>query len=155
MQDAIAALKAKVDATIAKTGPDHVQAENFLKSLTGMAGMLKSPNVEEVLAAVEKFSGSTVADLLAFMQLYNLRFGAAKTTNEKRLYHDLYGLMDRQRDQIVAQVAGRTPVADPEAGVTPPAGATNIFHQMPWEHLNGQPPAPDDSADPKKDGDAK
>jgi hypothetical protein len=141
--DATYRLRDKVEATIPKTSKDYVQAEKFLKSLTGMAQMLKSPNVEETLAAVGKFPGTTVADLLAFMQMYNLRFGAANTVRERKLYHDLYPLLDRERDQVVAQVLKTNPdIANPPQAVEP-GQATAIFHEMPWEHLTGKgkPPA--------------
>jgi hypothetical protein len=75
-----------------------------------------------------------VADLFAFMQMFNLRFGAATTPRERGLYLSMYPLLDEQRDKILAQSAGKAE-GPPPAGTGPPGA---IFHEMPWENLTGR-----------------
>jgi hypothetical protein len=137
----------KVEATVPKDGKDYIEAEHYLKALYGMEKLLESPAIDKVLASLENWTGSaTVADLLGFMQMFNLRFGPATTPRERGLYRDLYPLMDEQRDQIMNQMAGKVSGTPPA-----PPSPTGIFHEMPWEHL--APPAggtpAKKSADPK------
>jgi hypothetical protein len=141
VRSAIDKLKDKVEATIPKDSKDYIDAEHYLKSLYGMARMLESPKIDQVLASLEKFDGTTVADLLAFMQMFNLRFAAANTPRERGLYESLYPLLDEQRDRIMEQLSGKTTTPPPA-----PNAPTGIFHEMPWEHLTPRA----DSATPKK-----
>jgi hypothetical protein len=148
VRKAIDRLRDKVETGIPKDSKDYIDAEHYLKALYGMAKMLENPVLDQVLASLEKYDGTTVADLLAFMQMFNLRFGSATTPRERGLYQNLWPLLDQQRDQIMNQMADKIKGAPPSS--TAPTG---IFHEMPWEHLVGRagtptpaPPAPD----PKK-----
>jgi hypothetical protein len=101
VQSAVEDLQYKADRVIPQASRDlSLQAKNYLKKLANTAQMLKSPVVEDVLAAVEKYPGTTVGDLLAFMQRYNLRFGAADTPDERELYRTLYISLRVQRDGV-------------------------------------------------------
>jgi hypothetical protein len=101
VSQAVAALRAKVNATIPETDQTfYVQAQAFLKQLDQSARMLQVPLVEDVLAELETYPGTTVADLLEFMQRFNLRFSPADTPSERELYHTLYPLLAKQRDGL-------------------------------------------------------
>ena len=64
VRNAVAALYQKVNDTIPKTQqPDHLQAMNYLKGLAGLSRMLERPNVEAVLAELEKVQNTTVGNL--------------------------------------------------------------------------------------------
>lgn len=143
VNDAVQALRVKVEKTIPKTGRDYIDAENYIKGLAGMAKMLKSPRIDETLAALEKYPGTTIADLLSFMQMFNLRFGPADDPDERALYQQLYPLLDAQRDSIMQQMAGKVPDPDAPPAVAAGAPPTEIFHSVPWEHLDPKkaPPA--------------
>ena len=55
VRNAVSRLSQKVEATIPKSQqPDHLQATNYLKGLAGLSRMLERPNVEAVLAELEK-----------------------------------------------------------------------------------------------------
>jgi hypothetical protein len=140
-------LKDKIELTIPKDSKDYIDAQHYLKGVYGMAKMLESPAIDKVLASLENWTGTaTVADLLAFMQMYNLRFGPSNTPRERALYQNMYPLLDEQRDQIMNQLANKVP-ANPPAPGSPPTG---IFHEMPWEHLTGRGAAGDTKGDTKK-----
>jgi hypothetical protein len=146
VNDSVFRLKAKVETSIPKSSRDYVQAQNYLKSLAGMARMLSKPEIEQVLASLENYPGTTVADLLAFMQMFNLRFGAASTVRERAVYAGMYPLLDEQRDAILSKNrASEVPPAP-----TPGSPPTTIFHEMPWENLVGKT-APADPKPKKKD----
>jgi hypothetical protein len=140
VRDAIDKLHEKVQRNVAKDSKDYIEAEHYLKALYGMSKMLESPAIDRVIAALEKWTGTaTVADLMAFMQMFNLRFGPATTARERALYESLYPLLDEQRDQIMNQVAGKVSGSPPQPG----SQAHGIFHEMPWEHLTGRPSTPE------------
>ena len=58
--------------------------------MAGLAKMLYSPKIEEILAELEDYGGTTLGELLAFMHAYNLRFAAANSFRQRRIYMKLY-----------------------------------------------------------------
>ena len=52
------------------------------------------------LAQLDGFHGTTVYDLVDFMERFNLGFSAAKTPAERALYNELYHLLAEQRNQL-------------------------------------------------------
>ena len=48
---------------------------------------------------------TTLGNLIAFMEIYNLRFGAATTPRQRAIYRDLFAKIDAVRDQVVKQIA--------------------------------------------------
>lgn len=142
VRDAVARLYRKVANTIPKTKqPDHNQAINYLKGLAGLSKMLEKPNVEKVLAELEKVKTTSVGNLVGFMHAYNLRFAPATTAKQRAVYHDLYPLMTASRDKLVGQPGdnNKGPVADntppppaPDNGKSP----TDIFKGFDESHLN-------------------
>jgi len=125
-RNAVAALYRKVDTTIPKTKqPDHLQAMNYLKGLAGMSRMLERPNVESLLAELEKIENTTVGHLMGFMHAYNLRFAPATTPKQVAVYRDLYPVLVAQRDKVLGKPA--------DAEMPPPAPVDNptaVFDRM-------------------------
>jgi len=113
VQGAVADLNRKVEEVIpeSQTG-DFVQARNFLKRLADVPRILKEGPVEKVIAEIDTYPGTSVADLLAFMQKHNLRFGVAESPAENELYAGLFDSFRRQREQV-------TLPPDPDAEAPP------------------------------------
>ena len=136
VRNAVAALYQKVGETIPKTQkPEYTQAMNYLKGLAGMSRMLEKPNVEAVLAELEKVQSTTVGNLVAFMHTYNLRFAPATTPKQRAIYRDLMPAMVESRDKIL----GKPGDANANAGKTPPRPVENptaLFHGFDPTHLN-------------------
>ena len=63
--------------------------------MAGLAKMLYSPKIEEILAELEDYGGTTLGELLAFMRAYNLRFAEANSFRQRRIYMKLYPLLAR------------------------------------------------------------
>jgi len=141
VRNSVAALYRKVDATIPKTQqPEHGQAMNYLKGLAGLSRMLERPNVDAILAELEKVQTTTVGNLVAFMHSYNLRFAPAENAKQRAIYRDLMPSMVEARDKIL----GRPGDANANANASnPPArpveNPTALFHGLDATHLN--PPA--------------
>ncbi len=141
VRDAVSRLYQKVADTIPKTQqPDHLQAMNYLKGLAGLSKMLEKPNVEGVIAELEKVKNTSVGNLISFMHAYNLRFAPAETPKSRAVYRDLYPMMAEAREKI----AGKP--GDGNADATPPAPAddnpTALFHGMDESQLHGKPGDP-------------
>lgn len=138
VSDAIVALREKVDEVIPHNNRDWFDAQSYLRNLAGFARMLKNPEIDKMVASLETYPGTTVADLLAFMQMFNLRFGSATTARERGLYQSLYPLLDQQRDAIMKQLAARSPESGTAVPPPPSPAGTGIMHEMPWESLVGR-----------------
>ena len=80
---------------------------NYLKGLAGLSRMLEKPNLDGVLAELEKVKDTTVGNLVAFMHAYNLRFDPATTPKERSVYQELYPLAGRLARQDDGQARRR------------------------------------------------
>ena len=90
------------------------EAANYIKALVAMSRMLQKPDVDKILAELDKVKETSLGSLLAFMHAYNLRFAPAKNATQSAIYSSLYPPMAAARDRIVASLK------DPGAGGTPP-----------------------------------
>ena len=133
--------------------------------MAGLTKMLDSSKIEKILAELDDYQGTTLGDLLGFMQAFNLRFGAANSYSQRQIYLRLYPMLAEQASGTlgtsaggvqaaatsavgVAEGLGSTAVADTESLATKAidglkSAATDFFKDMGWEHLfGGSSPAP-------------
>ncbi len=99
-KDHIMAMKAKVEATFPRTSQDFRDANRYLRALNGLVSMLETPAVNVLLAGVENRPEATLGDLIQFMAVYNLRFGASSTTRQREVYMTLYPMLVKLRDDV-------------------------------------------------------
>lgn len=140
VRDAILALREKLEQVTRPDDPNAIRAENFLKGLAGMTQLLQEPKYEEILAALETYPGTTVRDLIAFMEQFNLRFAPAETARQKQIYLDLYGVLDAQKDEILQMVKTNDPKAVALMSVPKAPGndPTKVFHRHHWNQVLGK-----------------
>jgi hypothetical protein len=141
-KERIRALRAKVEATIPAGTQDRRDADRHLKALMGLARMLDTPALEVLLAGVEKRPDTTLGELLAFMSSFNLRFGAARTSQQRVVYNQLFPLLAALRTEV--QTAGtRAPSPAPSPGQVASA-PQDFFEGMEYEHVDPKkaPPPP-------------
>jgi hypothetical protein len=106
------ALRAKLEANKPANPVDYANAANYIKALIAMAGMLQKPDVEKIIAELDKVKETTLGSLLTFMHAYNLRFGPPKTDAQRVVYSNLYPLLAAARDRVLKEAgAGSTPIA--------------------------------------------
>ena len=156
VQAAIDHLRIKFHEIVPQTNPDYIPANDTIKAMAGLAKMLYSPKIEEILAELEDYAGTTLGEFLAFMQAYNLRFAAANSFRQRAIYRKLYPM-------LLEQVAGRvapagssgeapavvapdaTPGKEAQAGAESPgpratlglkSAAIDFFKPMDWKHLS-------------------
>ena len=99
--------------------------------------MLQTPAIDVILSGVEKRSEATLADLLSFMNAFNLRFGAASSPTQRQVYDSLYPKLVDLRNEVgpaLATSSGSTPSKGSEPG--------EFFQGMSYEDLQKKAPAP-------------
>jgi hypothetical protein len=152
VQAAIDHLRNKFTELVPPTNPDYVPAHDTIKAMAGLARMLYSPKIEEILAELEDYGGTTLGELLAFMHAYNLRFAEANSFRQRRIYMKLYPLLLEQANgripppsqtgaQPIAAAGTQALGAAEEAGSKAVEGlksaAVDFFKETDWKHLSG------------------
>jgi hypothetical protein len=136
MRAALRRLHDKFEASPPEDKIQKVEAENYLKTLYGMAKMLENPQVEQIIAELEKVPKTSLGSLLGFMHTYNLRFGPARTPKQEAVYEQLYPLLVAHRDKVLKDLKdeGTTQARSNR----PP----NFFQGMRLDRLSGKSPPP-------------
>ena len=154
VQAAIDRFRLKFEQLVPPTNPDYIPAHDTIKAMAGLTKMLYSPKVEEILAELEDYQGTTLGDLLSFMQAFNLRFAPANSFRQRRIYLKLYPMLAEQANGPVGKLerADRRPrpwrvraarrSAPPKTLGTKAvnglkAAAVDFFKDMDWKHLTG------------------
>jgi hypothetical protein len=86
---------------------DRRQGRLFLDQLRVAVRALRDVKSQQLLADVLSYLGSSVADLLSFMDRNDLRFARAETPRERELYEDLYALLSQHRDRLKTSMPPR------------------------------------------------
>ena len=85
----------KLRAQPLKDPDDQKEAQRFLTGCTSVLGLLEKPNIGPALLELRKVKDTTIGALLGFMHVYNLKFGVAKTPQEKQAYNQLHAILDQ------------------------------------------------------------
>jgi hypothetical protein len=127
----IARLRGKLAQEPLADSRENLAAQRFLKTLAGLVKLLEKPDTREVLDQLRKAPPNlTVGHLIGFMHVYNLRFAAATTPNQKMIYEHLWPLMDEARDKVTKAIDTTVAVqADPKA-------AGDFFNKMNLDDLD-------------------
>jgi vacuolar-type H+-ATPase subunit E/Vma4 len=89
------------------------EAKNRITEFQKMAkNLLKSHQIELVIGELDVYSGTTVRDLLAFMEKYKLGFADAQTPWEIELYPELYARLKLQGENV--KVSPEKPSVNPD-----------------------------------------
>ena len=123
VQTAIDRLRTKFEKLVPQTSPDYVPAHWSIKAMDGLTKMLYSPKMDKVLSELEDYQGTTLGDLLGFMQAFNLRFGAANSYRQRLIYQKLYPMLAEQANSFgrigataMSRRSPRTPPRRRESG---------------------------------------
>src|SRR5207237_1046498 len=84
------------------TQAERDEALNYLKGMAAMARIMENPDMQQAIKELKEIKTTHVANLMAFMHTYNLRFGPANTPEQRRAYQKLYPILKSDRDQIYA-----------------------------------------------------
>lgn len=134
VNNAASQVRAALEASPPADRAQAIEAQNYVKTLLGMARMIQYPDVEQVLSELGKMKQTSVGSLLGFMHTYNLRFGPASTPRQRAVYQELYPIMVSQRDRILGE-AKPNDEGLAKAGKKQP---TDFFNGMHLDHLEGK-----------------
>jgi len=99
---AVADLRQRLGEVV-RADDQRAQSEALIRldELESTVRQFKTHGVQMALAEIAVYSGTTVYDLKAFMQKYNLQFAEAKTPTERVLYLELYTRLKEQAEKFV------------------------------------------------------
>lgn len=141
VRDTVAALQAQADRTLMKEDPiTRAEVRDYLKQLDAAARSLQTSKCVNAVAEIETYSGTTVADLLEFMQRFGFRFAPADTPDERQLYRELYATLRRQRQELAPEMAEAARPLDPKPGSTPLPPGPGPDPDAPPPPAQGGPP---------------
>jgi len=132
-QKKVLAILEKVDATLPRNSREWNESRKFLKAVYGLLRMLETPAIDVLLAGVENRPETNLGELLAFMESFNLRFGAARTPEQRAAYNTLYPMLKTLRDEALP---GATP---PPLAQADPEQARAFFEGMELQDLKKKP----------------
>jgi hypothetical protein len=102
--DLVTALRAKLAATPLDGAKARDEASSFIKTLAGLVRLLERPDTTEAFNQLRMVKTTPLSNLIAFMEIYNLRFGQATTPRQRAIYRDLFAQIDAVRDRVVKGV---------------------------------------------------
>ena len=129
------ALYAKASSPqVSATPTERSEALNYLKGMAALAKIAENPDTLQAMRELKQIKTTHVANLIAFMHTYNLRFGPAESPAQRTAYRELYPTLRADRDRIYAAL-------DPQATKPPPppdpkVNPTAIFHGLDEKHLD-------------------
>jgi hypothetical protein len=144
----ITRLKDKLAARPLDDSAENQEAFKFIKTVSAFVRLLEKPEIDQVLAELNRIDRITIGNLLAFMHTFNLRFAPATTARQRQVYRELYPLLDQTRDKII----GEARLDDSTARKENKAKLHDFFSAMDLEHIEGKkkPPAPPEPEQPKQ-----
>jgi hypothetical protein len=81
----------------------YIEAKQCIKRLRESKELLKRQKIEQIIGELNKYSGTTVEDLIVFMQRNNLRFHVSEIGDERQMYPKLYAALKQQFDRVKAE----------------------------------------------------
>jgi hypothetical protein len=106
VQTAIDKLRTKFEKLVPQSSPTYPPAHWSLKAMDGLTKMLYRPAMDKVLAELEDYQGTTLGDLLSFMQAFNLRFAPAKSYRQRLIYQHIYPMLSDAASAAQGSVTG-------------------------------------------------
>ena len=124
--DFINGLRSKLAASPLEETRAREDASRFIKTFAGLIRLLERPDTTEAFNQLRMVQTTSLSNLIAFMEIYNLRFGQATTPRQRQIYRDLFAQIDLVRDQVAKTVAP----TDVAAGLPDPVAATDFFNKL-------------------------
>ncbi len=133
INDAVANYRSKFLKTESDFVLGYQDALDYFAALASLTRLLNDPSMKAFLAKLDDGEERTVGDLVAFMNLHNLRFGAATSDRQIEIYTRLVRALETIRDQ--ALTATVTPPAPDRTGAGLRSAAKQTFKPMGWDQL--------------------
>jgi hypothetical protein len=99
--DLVHSVRTKLAAMPLENARAQEQASKFVKTLAGLIRMLEQPDTSAAFNQLRMIQSTSLGNLIAFMEVYNLRFGTATTARQRLIYRQLFTVLDELRDRVV------------------------------------------------------
>jgi hypothetical protein len=109
------------------TPDERNEALNYLKGMAAMARILENTDTLQAFKELKQIKTTHIANLVAFMQNYNLRFGPATTPEQRNAYRTLYPLLKSDRDRIYA---AQSTTGEPPPPPEPKGNPAEVFQGL-------------------------
>jgi hypothetical protein len=119
-------LRAKLAAAPLEGTGARQEASRFVKTFAGLLRLLDNPDTTEALKQLRTVKTAPLSNLIAFMEIYNLRFGQATTPKQRAIYRDLFAQLDAVRDRVAKGVN----LEDDTAALPDPAPVADFFSKL-------------------------
>ncbi len=130
---AVASFRSRFMKTANDFEPGYQDALDYFATLASLSRLLNDPSMKAFLAQLDDGEQRTVGDLVAFMNSYNLRFGATTSDRQIEIYSRLVPALAAIRDMANSEKA--EPSAPDRTGSGLIAAAKDTFKGMSWDHL--------------------
>lgn len=131
--DAVTRFRAKFVKNASSFEVGYEDAQDYLTTLSSLSRLLNDPVMKTFLAQLNAGEERTVGDLVAFMNAFNLRFGAATTDRQIEIYRRLIPALKGIRDSAIA--ARTAPPTPDRTGERLKSAAKAAFKGMSWDEL--------------------
>jgi hypothetical protein len=125
-RDFLEVLRARLVAYLLKNSVDQTEAMKFVSACSALVGLLKKPNIRPAIAALRKVKDTSLGRLLGFMHVFNLRFGPATTPAERSAYEQLFVILNKIRNEVLAEAKH----TDTHAVEPDPSHVTDYFNEL-------------------------
>ena len=99
--DLVSVLRAKLAAEPLEGAKARDDATRFIKTLAGLVRLLERPDTTDAFNQLRLVKTTPLSNLIAFMEIYNLRFGQATTPRQRQIYRELFAQIDAVRNRAV------------------------------------------------------
>ncbi|MGO9922362.1 MAG: hypothetical protein ACLQIB_47650 [Isosphaeraceae bacterium] len=131
--DAVSNFRSKFMKNSSDFEPGYQDALDYFTTMASLTRLLNDPSMKAFLAKLDDGEERTVGDLVAFMHVHNLRFGAATSDRQIEIYTRLVPALTAIRDQ--PRTEGVTPSAPDRTGEGLKSAAKEVFKWMGWDEL--------------------
>lgn len=91
----------------------YKEAKTYIKELASAQEMMKSKDIEKIIGEIDRYSGTTVHDLVDFMRAFKLRFAVPNIGDERRAYPKIYAALKEQLVELNDATARDGQAIDP------------------------------------------
>jgi hypothetical protein len=113
--------------------PGYQEALDYFTTMASLTRLLNDPSMKKFLARLDEGREPTVGNVIAFMNAYNLRFGAATTDRQVEIYSRILPALQTIRDEV--QAATVAPSTPDRTGEGLKSAAKQAFKGMSWDQL--------------------
>ncbi len=133
INEAIAGYRSKFLKTSSDFQIGYQDAVDYFTTLASLTRLLNDPSMKAFLAKLDDGQERTAGDLVAFMNLHNLRFGPATSERQVEIYTRLVPALKAIRDEALTEKAA--PSSPDRNGEGLKSAAKHAFKWMGWDDL--------------------